>query len=66
MTWLSGIVVLCALAGAAWVWYQVFGDKNDVVTCCGCGECAASGECTMVKKSAKKRRVDLTNPPKNV
>lgn len=66
MTWLSGFVVLGALAGTAWVWYQVYGDKNDVVGCCGCGQCAVSGECVMVKKSAKKRGAGLTNPPKNV
>ena len=66
MTWLSGFVVLGALLGAAWVWYQVYGGKNDVVGCCGCGQCAFHGECVMVKKSTKKHRVDLTNPPKNV
>ena len=66
MDWLTVILVAAVLGGVGWIWYQVFGDKNEVVSCCGCGECAHHGECIMVKKRAKKRRVGLTNAPKQI
>jgi len=66
MAWLTWIPLVGGFAGAAWVWYQMFGKNSDVVSCCGCGQCAATGECVMVKKSAKKCGARLTNPDETI
>jgi len=52
------LVVLAVLGGAAWVWYRVNNHKSGVVSCCGCGQCARTGECVMVKgkKPVKKEK----------
>ena len=59
MTWLTWVVLIGTLVGIFWVWYQVYGRKNDIVSCCGCGQCAFSGECVMVKKKAVEKPKDL-------
>ena len=68
MTWLTRIVLIGLFAGVCWVWHQVYGKggEDGVVSCCGCGQCAFSGECVMVKKTPKKSTVDLTNPSKRI
>ena len=45
-------------SGAAWAWYKVNNHKSGAVSCCGCGQCARTGECVMVKgkKAVKKQR----------
>ena len=55
MTWLTWIILAIIFGGTTWVWYQVFGKggQEGAVSCCGCGQCAVSGECVMVKKRAK-------------
>ena len=56
MTWLTWLLLALVLGGAAWVWYRINTDKSGAVSCCGCGVCARTGECVMVKgkKSSKK------------
>ena len=56
MTWLTWLLLALVLGGAAWVWYRINTDKSGTISCCGCGQCARTGECVMVKgkKSAKK------------
>jgi len=61
MTTWSLIVIALVLCGVAWVWYRINTDKSGAISCCGCGQCAVSGECTMVKKNSKKTAPDLTN-----
>lgn len=66
MTWLAWIV----LAGVVWVCCQVYSDENGDISCCGCGQCAISGECVMVKKKEKSCRKTkgayLTNAGKRI
>ena len=50
MTVLTWILLALALGAAAWVWYRIQNDKSGAVSCCGCGQCAATGECVMVKR----------------
>ena len=49
MTWLTWILLVLVFGGAAWVWYRINNDKSGAVSCCGCGQCARTGECVMVK-----------------
>lgn len=58
MNFFAIAVLLAALVGAGWVWYRVNNDKSGAVSCCGCGQCAHTGECVMVKgkKRVKKER----------
>ena len=61
MTLFTWILLIGILAGTAWVWYTINTDKSGAISCCGCGQCAISGECVMVKKKTKKAAPDLTN-----
>jgi len=54
MTVFSWIVVIGVLIGVFWVWKTLNDPKNGVVGCCGCGKCAHTGECVMVRKKAAK------------
>ena len=48
MTWLTWILLALVLGAATWVWYRINTDKSGTVSCCGCGQCARTGECVMV------------------
>ena len=61
MTVFTWVLLIGVLVGIAWVWYAVNTDKSGAISCCGCGQCARSGECVMVKKTSKKVASDLTN-----
>jgi len=61
MTVFTWILLIGILGGTAWVWYAINTDKSGAISCCGCGQCAISGECVMVKKKTKKTAPDLTN-----
>jgi hypothetical protein len=53
------MLLLAALAGAAWLWTYLNRDTT-VVSCIGCGRCAATGECVYVKeRRAANHRKDL-------
>ena len=52
VTILSLILVVAVLAGVAVVWAKVNDPRNGVSGCCGCGQCARTGECVMVRKKA--------------
>ncbi|MCI6567742.1 hypothetical protein [Dysosmobacter sp. HCP28S3_G4] len=58
MTWTTWIILGLVLGGAGCLWYRVNNHKSGAVSCCGCGECARTGECVMVKgkKHVKKER----------
>lgn len=58
MTWGTLVLLALVLGGVAWVWYRVNNHKSGAVSCCGCGQCARTGECVMVKgkKPAKKQQ----------
>lgn len=44
-------ILLTVLFGVvAWIWYRLHNDESGAISCCGCGKCAVSGECVMVKK----------------
>lgn len=56
---LFGLIVLLAVfGGAGWIWYRVNHDESGAISCCGCGQCARTGECVMVRqrKRVKKER----------
>ena len=50
MTWVTWVLLALVLGGTAFAWYKVNNHKSGVVSCCGCGQCAATGECVMVKR----------------
>ena len=50
MTVLGWILLVGVLGAVAFVWAKVNDPKNGVVGCCGCGKCAHTGECVMVRK----------------
>ena len=52
VTVLSWILLGGVLAVVAFIWAKVNDPKQGVVSCCGCGECAHTGECVMVGKKA--------------
>ena len=54
MTWYTWLLLALVLGGATWIWYRINTDKSGTISCCGCGQCARTGECVMVKKSGKK------------
>lgn len=58
MTWVTWVLLAVVLGAAAWAWYRVNTHKSGAVSCCGCGECARTGECVMVKgkKPVKKEK----------
>ena len=66
MNWLALILVGLVLAGVGFFHAKVYDPKNGVVSCCGCGACAAAGECVMTKKTAKKQTSVLTNVSKKI
>ena len=60
MTWAAWALLGLALGGAGLVWYKVNNHKSGVVSCCGCGQCARTGECVMVKgRKRTKKEGDL-------
>ena len=61
MTIMSWILLIFVLGGTALVWYVLTQDKSGEPICCGCGQCAISGECVLVKKRTKIPEADLTN-----
>ena len=58
MTYVTWMLLIMALGASAWIWYRLNNHKSGVVSCCGCGQCARTGECVMVKgkKAVKKER----------
>ena len=58
MTWYGLLALLIALSGTVWLWTKLYGGKESATHCCGCGECARTGECVMVKgkKPVKKEK----------
>ena len=54
MAWWTVGLLAAVLGGAFWAWYKVNTHESGAVSCCGCGQCARTGECVMVKKSGKK------------
>jgi hypothetical protein len=60
MAWYVWVVLAIALAGAVWLWSCLYRDK-DVVSCIGCGRCAATGECVYVKERRQARRTAEKN-----
>lgn len=52
MTILALVSVVAVLLGVAVVWAKVNDPRNGVSGCCGCGQCARTGECVMVRKKA--------------
>ena len=61
MTVLTWVLLAVALGTAVCVWYRIQNDKSGAVSCCGCGKCAATGECVMVKgKKRVKKEKDPT------
>ena len=55
MTILALALVVSVLAGVGVVWAKVNDPRNGVVSCCGCGKCARTGECVMVQKKVAKQ-----------
>ena len=55
MTVLSWILLVGVLAVVAFIWAKVNDPKQGVVSCCGCGKCAHTGECVMVGKKAAEK-----------
>ena len=55
MTWYTWLLLALVLGGATWIWYRINTDKSGTISCCGCGQCARTGECVMVngKESVK-------------
>lgn len=66
MTIIALILVAAVLVGVGYGWYRINTDESGAVSCCGCGECARTGECTMVKNQRKKGASGLTNQPKKI
>ena len=66
MTVFTWILLIGVFVGIGWVWYRINTDKSGAISCCGCGQCAVSGECVMVKKNTKKAAPDLTNKSKQI
>jgi hypothetical protein len=54
MAWYTWVLVIGVLAGAAWLWSRLYRDTS-VVSCIGCGKCAATGECVYVQERRKGR-----------
>jgi len=55
VTVLTWILLVGVLAVVAFIWAKVNDPKQGVVSCCGCGKCAHTGDCVMVcKKAAQK------------
>ncbi|MBR5471892.1 MAG: hypothetical protein IKU81_07260 [Oscillibacter sp.] len=51
MEWITIVITVVVLAGAAWVWGSLHDPKHGgTIGCCGCGQCFVTGECVMVKK----------------
>ena len=61
MTIFSWILLVGILSGAALVVYILNTDKDNATYCCGCGQCAISGECVLTKKKVKNAPAHLTN-----
>lgn len=55
MTLREVVVLLLVLAGPALLWHRLYADKSGVTPCIGCGECIATGKCTMAEKGVRKR-----------
>ena len=68
MTWLNWLMLIGILAGTSWYCYHLFGNdsQDNGVPCCGCGQCAFSGECVLVKKRRKNSASSLTNPAEKI
>lgn len=66
MTIFTLIIVGIVLIGVGYIWYRINTDESGAVSCCGCGQCARTGECTMVKKTGKNSASGLTNQPKKI
>jgi hypothetical protein len=64
MAWYIWVVLFIALVGAAWLWRSLNRDTT-VVSCIGCGRCAATGECVYVKEAKKARLTTEKNQNQN-
>jgi hypothetical protein len=64
MAWYTWVLLLAAAAVAVWIWSRLYRDTS-VVSCVGCGKCAATGECVYVKEARKKARRTAKMTPEN-
>ncbi len=55
MAWYGWVALALIIGGTAWLWAKLYDPKNETVGCCGCGQCAHTGECVMTKKKATKK-----------
>ena len=55
VTGLSWVLLIGVLGGTGWVWWALNNPKHGVTGCCGCGKCAHTGECVMVRKKAAQK-----------
>ena len=58
MTWFGWVALVLILGGTAWLWSKMYPKDGGATHCCGCGKCARTGECVMVKgkKTVKKEK----------
>ena len=63
MDWFSVVILVLVLGGAAWVWVMLNNPKHGVVGCCGCGMCAHTGECVLVKQQKKALETENDQDP---
>ena len=52
------ILLVLVLGAAGWVWYRVQNDESGAFSCCGCGRCAAAGECVMHRRVKREKGED--------
>ena len=52
---MSWVLLIGVLGGTGWVWWALNNPKHGVTGCCGCGKCAHTGECVMVRKKAAQK-----------
>lgn len=60
MTWFSWVVLALIIGGTGWLCAKLHDPKDGTVGCCGCGQCAHTGECVMTKKKAAKKGKSLS------
>lgn len=60
MTWITWVLLAVALGGAVLVAYLLNRDPNGPVSCVGCGQCIATGECVYLKNRKRGKKSDPT------